>query len=120
MAHNLSIVIVSWNVKDLLRGCLNSLLAAGRATPNLTTEIIVVDSASTDGSPQMVRDEFPQVRLIASDQNLGYSGGNNVGAAAAQGRYIFLLNPDTVVRMTFSISAAAGTVSFSDTAMTIT
>jgi GT2 family glycosyltransferase len=64
----------------------------------LAIEIIVVDSASSDGSPQMVRDRFPQVRLIASQENLGYAKGNNVGAEAAQGRYLFLLNPDTVVQ----------------------
>jgi GT2 family glycosyltransferase len=95
---DLSIVIVNWNVKDLLHNCLQSLLDACQVSPNLTTEIIVVDSASVDGSPQMVRGEFPQVRLIASDKNLGYAGGNNTGAAAARGRYIFLLNPDTVVQ----------------------
>ncbi len=95
---DLSIIIVNWNVKELLRDCLQSLLAANQATPDLATEIIVVDSASTDGSPQMVRDAFPQVRLIASDKNLGYAGGNNTGVAAAQGRYLFLLNPDTVVK----------------------
>ncbi|MEW5957583.1 MAG: glycosyltransferase family 2 protein [Chloroflexota bacterium] len=93
---DLSIIIVNWNVKDLLRACLQSLL--DQAAANLTTEIIVVDSASTDGSLEMARREFPQVRLIASDKNLGYAGGNNAGAAAAQGRYLFLLNPDTVVK----------------------
>ena len=82
---DLSIIIVNWNVKDLLRNCLQSLLNAGQSTPDLTTEIIVIDSSSTDGSPQMVRDEFPQVRLIASDQNLGYASGNNTGAADAYG-----------------------------------
>ncbi len=86
---DLSVIIVNWNVKDLLRQCLLSVQAA---------EIIVVDSASNDGSPDMVRTEFPQVRLIASPENLGYARGNNVGAAAAQGRYLFLLNPDTVVQ----------------------
>jgi N-acetylglucosaminyl-diphospho-decaprenol L-rhamnosyltransferase len=95
---DLSIIIVNWNVKELLRACLQSLLAANQTTPRLTTEIIVVDSASTDSSPEMVRREFPQVRLIAGEQNLGYAGGNNTGAEAAQGRYIFLLNPDTVVQ----------------------
>lgn len=94
---DISIVIVNWNVKDLLRQCLLSLLVACRSAPHLAAEIIVVDSASSDGSPAMVRAEFPQVCLIAGEQNLGYAGGNNTGAAAARGRYIFLLNPDTVV-----------------------
>ena len=95
---DLSVIIVNWNVRDLLRQCLQSLLVAGQSIPNLTTEIIVVDSASTDGSPQMVRDQFAQVQLMASEENLGYARGNNIGAAAAKGRYIFLLNPDTVVK----------------------
>lgn len=95
---DLSVIIVNWNVKELLRDCLQSLLEAGKSAPPLTTELIVVDSASTDGSPQMVRHEFPQVQLIASDKNLGYARGNNTGANAARGRYLFLLNPDTVVK----------------------
>ncbi len=95
---DISVIIVNWNVKELLRDCLRSVLAALEAAPGLAAEIIVVDSASTDGSPQMVRDEFPQVQLIASAVNLGYAGGNNAGAAMAQGRTLFLLNPDTVVQ----------------------
>jgi GT2 family glycosyltransferase len=94
---DLSIIIVNWNVKDLLRHCLQSLLEADHFAPNLTSEIIVVDSASGDGSPQMVCETFPQVRLIASAENLGYARGNNTGVAAAQGRFLLLLNPDTVV-----------------------
>ncbi len=93
---DLSIIIVNWNVKDLLRDCLASLLKA--VTASLNYEIIVVDSASHDGSVNMVRAEFPQARLIASHENLGYAKGNNVGAVAAQGRYLLLLNPDTVVK----------------------
>jgi len=97
---DLSIIIVNWNVKELLQACLHSLLEAEAASPALTVEIIVVDSASGDGSAQMVRDEFPQIQLIASDENLGYARGNNIGVAAGQGRYFFLLNPDTVVAPT--------------------
>lgn len=93
---DLSIIVVNWNVKELLRNCLHSLLE--QTTPGLVTEIIVVDSASIDGSAEMVRCEFPQVRLIASDENLGYARGNNTGVAAARGGYLFLLNPDTVVK----------------------
>lgn len=91
---DLSIIIVNWNVKDLLKICLQS---ACKPSPGLTTEIIVVDSASADGSPQMVQKEFPQICLIASNENIGYAKGNNVGINAAQGRYLLLLNPDTVV-----------------------
>lgn len=92
---DISIIIVNWNVKELLRNCLHALLEAGAG---LALEIIVVDSASTDGSVQMVRQEFPQVRLVASAENLGYSRGNNTGCRVAGGRYLFLLNPDTVVQ----------------------
>ncbi|MCB0163214.1 MAG: glycosyltransferase family 2 protein [Anaerolineae bacterium] len=94
---DLSIIVVNWNVKDLLRDCLNSLLRAAQSSPHLSTEIIVIDSASTDGSPPMVRAEFPQIQLDASTENLGYAKGNNRGIDLAQGRYLFLLNPDTVI-----------------------
>ena len=95
---DLSIVIVNWNVRELLRRCLSSLgRGEARLAPTFTTEVIVVDSASSDGSVEMVRREFPAVRLIASDENLGYSRGNNRGAAEAGGRYLLLLNPDTEV-----------------------
>jgi len=97
---DLSIVILSWNVCDLLRQCLKSVardrpLSADH--PPLATEIIVVDNASSDGSVEMVRAEFPGVRLIANQANRGYTGGNNDGIAAATGRYVMILNPDTRV-----------------------
>ena len=88
----ISIIILSWNVCDLLRACLRSLPA-----PGAELEIIVVDAASADGSAAMLRDEFPAVHLIASDENLGYTRGNNLGLARAKGRYLFVLNPDTQV-----------------------
>jgi N-acetylglucosaminyl-diphospho-decaprenol L-rhamnosyltransferase len=90
---DVSIIILSWNVRELLRACLQSL---PREKPS--TEIIVVDAASADGSAAMVRAEFPQAALIASTENLGYSRGNNLGLARARGRYLFVLNPDTVVQ----------------------
>jgi N-acetylglucosaminyl-diphospho-decaprenol L-rhamnosyltransferase len=86
----ISIIIVSWNVRDPLRACLASLPAN---TPEVET--IVVDAASTDSTADIVRAEFPWVRLIASSENLGYSKGNNLGLAHARGRYAFILNPDT-------------------------
>jgi len=97
---DLLIVILSWNVRDLLRQCLESVasdrpLSANR--PPLAAEIIVVDNASSDGSVEMVRAEFPAVRLIANQTNRGYTGGNNDGIAAAVGRYVMILNPDTRV-----------------------
>ncbi len=97
---DLSIVILSWNVRDLLRQCLES-VASGRPLstnhPPLTTEIIVVDNAASDGSVEMVHTEFPEVRLIANQTNRGYTGGNNDGIAVAVGRYVMILNPDTRV-----------------------
>ena len=98
----LSIVIVSWNVRDLLDKCLCSLNEA-QATPNrretdaLNVEIIVVDSASEDGSALMVREKYPTVELLVQDENIGFTRGNNIGLAKAQGVYILLLNPDTEV-----------------------
>jgi N-acetylglucosaminyl-diphospho-decaprenol L-rhamnosyltransferase len=96
---DLSVIVVSWNVRDLLRRCLQSVVAApasgegGAArTPNL--EILVVDNASADGSAAMVRAEFPMVNVIANDQNRGFTAANNQGLAASRGRSLLLLNPD--------------------------
>lgn len=91
----LSIIIVSWNVRDLLRDCLQSLFAD---QGELAMEIIVVDGASADDSAAMVATEFPNVHLIASDENLGFPKGNNVGMGVANGRFLLLLNPDTIVK----------------------
>lgn len=85
-------MIVSWNVRDLLRDCLRSLPLG-----DPETEIIVIDSASADGSADMVRREFPQVTLCVSAENLGYSRGNNLGLRQARGRYRLVLNPDTEI-----------------------
>ncbi len=90
----LSIIIVNWNVRDLLVDCLQSLLAK---VDMKQTEILVVDSASTDGSADLIRTKFPQVRLLAQTENIGFTRGNNLALEAAQGRYLLLLNPDTVV-----------------------
>ncbi len=91
---DLSIVIVNWNVRELLRECLHSIQAQ---RGDLEMEVIIVDSASSDGSQQMVEEEFPWVRLIASDENLGYPRGNNLGITASCGRHVLILNPDTIV-----------------------
>ena len=90
----LSIIIVNWNVRDLLRECLRS-IEAGKG--GLSLEIIVVDSASSDDSVAMVRSEFPSVRLIPCTENVGFPRGNNIGLREASGDYLLLLNPDTVV-----------------------
>ncbi len=89
---DLTVVVVNWNVRDLLRRCLHSVLAHA-----IRLEIIVVDNASSDGSAAMVRAEFPSVRLIANEENRGFTAATNQGLALAQGRYLLLLNPDTEV-----------------------
>jgi len=98
-AHKLSIIIVSWNVKDLLRRCLNSVIESLRSGEGqqLSWQLIVVDNASTDGSEAMLREEFPQVHLIANEENVGFTRGNNQGIAFSDGRYVVLLNPDTEI-----------------------
>lgn len=91
----LSIIIVNWNVRDLLRDCLRSIERV-RDDPEL--EVVVVDSASADDSVGMVQTEFPWVRLIPCDENVGFPRGNNIGLAEARGHYLLLLNPDTIVQ----------------------
>ncbi len=104
----LTVVIVSWNVREHLRRCLTSIQHA--PTHDLTVETWVVDNASTDGTPEMVRDAFPWVHLIASDENLGFAAANNLAlrrmgfpldgpapATADLPDAIFFLNPDTEV-----------------------
>jgi N-acetylglucosaminyl-diphospho-decaprenol L-rhamnosyltransferase len=92
---DLSIVIVNWNVRELLRRCLSSVCRTTGAS--LEVEVIVVDNASSDGSVAMVRESFPQLHLIANEKNLGFTRGNNQAIAQSQGRYVLLLNPDTEV-----------------------
>jgi N-acetylglucosaminyl-diphospho-decaprenol L-rhamnosyltransferase len=91
---DLSVVIVNWNVRDLLRRCVESVRSAQRS---IGVEIIVVDNASTDGSVEMLRSGFPETVLITNPVNRGFPAANNQGIAAAQGRYVLLLNPDTEV-----------------------
>ena len=94
MAIDISIVIVSYNVGEYLRNCLESII---RHSSPLTVEIIVVDNYSEDGSVEMVRMEFPSVKLIANDENHGFSRANNQGMRESKGRYVLLLNPDTLL-----------------------
>jgi GT2 family glycosyltransferase len=91
----LSILVVNWNTRELLRSLLRSLK---RFPPRSEYEIIVVDNASADRSAEMVRGEFPEVELIASEKNLGYAAGNNAAFAAANGEFLLTLNPDTEFR----------------------
>ncbi len=88
----LSIIIVSWNVRDLLQKCLESIF---KYTQNIDFEVIVVDNASKDGSVMMVEEKFPKVELIANQKNLGFAKANNQGIDKAQGKYILVLNGDT-------------------------
>jgi GT2 family glycosyltransferase len=90
---DLSIIIVNWNVRDLLRRCLDSIVAARL----LRLEVIVVDNASSDGSVAMLRADFPHVTLVANAHNVGFPAGNNQGFAVARGRYVMTLNPDAEI-----------------------
>lgn len=86
-----SIIIVNWNTRDLLANCLNSIAATAG---DLDLETIVVDNASSDGSPAMMLRQFPHVRLLANQENVGFARANNQAAAASLGRYLLLLNSD--------------------------
>ncbi len=92
---DLSVIIVNYNTRQLLDDCLASLIAA--VPPEKGLEIIVVDNASSDGSQDMVRQKYPRVRLLASEENRGFSAANNLGAAEANGRTLLFLNSDTVL-----------------------
>jgi GT2 family glycosyltransferase len=89
-----SIVIVNWNTRAMLTDCLESVFETGTG---LEFEVFVVDNASTDGSAAMVRERFPQVRLIANAQNVGFARASNQVIKESVGRYVLLLNPDTKV-----------------------
>lgn len=91
---DLSIVLVSWNVADLLAACLDSIYA-GLGT--LQADVIVVDSGSSDQTVALLRARFPQVIMLAQGENIGYTRANNLGLAQAKGRYLLLLNPDTEI-----------------------
>jgi GT2 family glycosyltransferase len=90
-AHDASVIIVSFNTRDILRECLESV---ERESDGLRVETLVVDNHSSDGSPEMVENEFPQVRVLRSTINLGFGAANNLAIQAAGGRYLVLLNSD--------------------------
>jgi N-acetylglucosaminyl-diphospho-decaprenol L-rhamnosyltransferase len=91
----LSVVVVSYNTRELLHRCLVSVVAE---CERVAIEVVVVDNASEDGSAAMVTADFPAVRLLASPDNLGFARGCNVGVGASKGDWVVLLNPDTVVQ----------------------
>jgi GT2 family glycosyltransferase len=92
---DISVIVVSWNTKEFLRECLRSLW---ETTHQVTLEVLVVDNGSCDGSPRMVKDEFPLVEVIHAGSNLGFARATNIGIGNSRGRYICLVNSDVVVR----------------------
>ena len=94
MSPELTIIVVTYQCKDQARACLASIFDA---TVGVSFEVVVLDNASDDGTAQMIREEFPQVRLLALDENIGFAAGVNRAADVAGGEYLLLLNPDTVV-----------------------
>lgn len=93
MGIDLSIVIVTWNARDVLLPAVESIF---REVKGISYEVIVVDNDSKDGSADAVETEFPQAKVIRCPRNLGFAGGNNVGLREIQGRYAVLLNSDTI------------------------
>jgi asparagine synthase (glutamine-hydrolysing) len=92
--RDLSVIVVNWNTRERLRDCLASVR---KHLSRLDHEVIVVDNASSDGSPEMVESEFPEVRLVRNDRNVGFGRGNNQAMAIAGGRWLLLLNSDTML-----------------------
>ncbi len=90
----LSIIIVSYNTKNILKNCLDSIF---NKIKEINFEVWVVDNASTDGSVGMIKKEFPKVNIIENKKNVGFAGANNQTIKKANGQYIFLLNPDTII-----------------------
>lgn len=91
---DVSVIIVNYNTKQLLKDCLTSIY---EKTDGIDFEVIVSDNGSHDGSAEMCRECFPQVRLIENNANLGFGAANNRGLAVAAGKYVFYLNSDTVL-----------------------
>jgi GT2 family glycosyltransferase len=104
---DVSIIVVAWNVKDLLYNCLQSVYGQ---TEGISFEVIYVDNASEDGSVEMVKQRFPQVKIIQNNENRGFIIASNQGIEMARGRYVLLLNSDTIVLD----NAIAKTVWFAD------
>ena len=93
----ISIVILNYNAEKFLDECLSSI----HKTEIANFEIILVDNASTDKSYRKFIEKFPEIKLIENEKNLGYCGGNNVGIRASKGKFVVVLNPDTVVTPTW-------------------
>jgi GT2 family glycosyltransferase len=95
MIPDVSVVVVSFNTRDLLRECLMTLR---EETEGISNEVIVVDNVSRDGSAEMVEEEFPEAKLIRTKVNLGFGGANNEAFKVAIGRYVVLLNSDAFLK----------------------
>ncbi|NTW44359.1 MAG: glycosyltransferase, partial [Anaerolineaceae bacterium] len=91
---DVSLIIVNWNTKDLLKNCLNSVY---QTIHDLTFEIIVVDNASSDGSLEMLQQDFPEVIKIGNQENKGFGAANNQAFAVMKGKYALLLNTDALL-----------------------
>jgi N-acetylglucosaminyl-diphospho-decaprenol L-rhamnosyltransferase len=107
---DLSVIILTHNTRDMARACVRSVLADA-STTSCAIETIAVDNGSTDDTVTALRAEFPDIRLVVNDTNLGFARGNNIGLAAAHGRYLMLLNSDTQVQP----GALATLIAFMDT-----
>ncbi len=92
---DLSIIIVNYNVKEFIQNLLESIKSASK---KISAEVIIVDNASDDGSIELIRQKYPWVKLIVNSRNLGFSKANNLGLREATGKYLLLLNPDTLVK----------------------
>lgn len=92
---DLSIIIVNYNVKEFIQNLLESIKSASK---KISTEVIIVDNASDDGSIELIRQKYPWVKLIVNSRNLGFSKANNLGLKESTGKYLLLLNPDTLVK----------------------
>lgn len=91
---DVSVVIVSYNTRQLTIECVQSILDQAQSA---SVEVIVADNASSDGSAEALRIAFPNITVVANERNLGFAGANNVGIRLATGRYVLLLNPDTLI-----------------------
>ena len=91
---DITVVIVNWNTREMLKDCLQSVYMA---LDDLVAEVLVVDNASSDGSASMVEAEFPGAKLIVNHDNRGFAAANNQAMKLSHGRYVLLLNPDTIV-----------------------
>lgn len=91
---DVTVIVVSYNTRELTLACLDSVL---EQTTDVSFQVVVVDNHSVDGSPEAIRNTFPSVDLISPGENLGFGAANNLAAETAKGRFLLLLNPDTVI-----------------------